>query len=166
MEGINFQKQIIWLPASITEEERKKLREHNRLTDVYNVLGRVGVETIGNNPSYFQEIDVPVWKSLNLLLTYTGEQVEMLRKGFDKGRNMDYRWHIYMENDWLYLERSWTDFVAYKIHFSLKDGMYVVDEAYTGLSSEEGSATVTENTYHQNMVDEILKSNIFHPDNL
>ncbi|MVN22555.1 hypothetical protein [Mucilaginibacter arboris] len=56
-------------------------------------------------------IDKPI--QLKISLKFNDEQFSKLIKGLIP-REMEDKWFIYFENDWLYFHRSWTGFGVYK----------------------------------------------------
>lgn len=52
-----------------------------------------------------------------------------LIKGF-KPHDMDERWFMYVEEDWIYLHRSWTGFCIFKAKIEIKADGYVLTMLY------------------------------------
>ena len=56
-------------------------------------------------------------KSLAVQRTFSPRELETLRDGFIP-RDMDDRWLMFMEGDWLYIHRSWSGIGIYQVRFS------------------------------------------------
>jgi hypothetical protein len=73
---------------------------------------------------------------LQLNLRFSDRQFFELKKGFIP-RDMDDRWFIYCENEWLYFHRSWTGLGFYKAKLNKTDEGYSIDELWTERNNVE-----------------------------
>src|SRR5215510_462114 len=78
--------------------------------------------------------------TLPLERTFTDEEYELIRKGVIP-KSMDDRWFIFLEDDVLYLHRSWTGFCVYQVSFKKDGAQYRVVEALINRDPSQGSAT-------------------------
>jgi uncharacterized protein (DUF1810 family) len=67
---------------------------------------------------------------IQLNLRFSDRHFFELKKGFIP-RDMDDRWFIYYENEWLYFHRSWTGLGFYKVKLNKTDEGYSIDELWT-----------------------------------
>ena len=72
--------------------------------------------------------------------TFTREEYDVIARGLVPG-DMDDRWFIFLENNQLYLHRSWTGTCIYQITFDRTDSdSIVVTEALVNRDPEEYKA--------------------------
>lgn len=68
-------------------------------------------------------------KQLHVEKTYSGEEYAGIAMGLIP-MQMEDRWFMFLEDDWLYLHRSWTGNMIYKVRFEpIADG-YRIAEAW------------------------------------
>lgn len=60
---------------------------------------------------------------------FTDTEMDLIRQGYIP-EEMEEKWFIYVEGNWLYLHRSWTGFCIYMVRFEEQDGRFVVAEAW------------------------------------
>jgi hypothetical protein len=51
--------------------------------------------------------------------------------------NMEEKWFIYFEDEWLYCHRSWTGFCIYQLRLEKNDDGYKVSEAWVNRDSKQ-----------------------------
>lgn len=52
-------------------------------------------------------------------------------------REMEDKWFIFLEGDWLYLHRSWTGTCVYKVQLQQKEGKYIATDALVNRNPEQ-----------------------------
>jgi hypothetical protein len=52
-------------------------------------------------------------------------------------RDMDDRWFIYLEGEWLYLHRSWTGFCIYQVRLEAVGNSYRIAESWVNKDREQ-----------------------------
>lgn len=67
---------------------------------------------------------------------FTPEVFERVRMGFTPGGTDD-RWFAFLEDDWLYLHRSWTGFCVYWLRVAETPTGYFVQEAWANRNSKQ-----------------------------
>ena len=60
---------------------------------------------------------------------YTAAEFEKISRGTIPP-DMDSRWFIFLENNVLYIHRSWTGMGIYEVHFEKEGDLYKVSEAW------------------------------------
>lgn len=60
-------------------------------------------------------------------LTLTPEHFAKLQMGFIP-ENMDDRWFVYFDNDWVYLHRSWTGYETFRAKIQTENDRYTIRE--------------------------------------
>jgi len=55
--------------------------------------------------------------------------------------SMDDKWFIFLEDNWLYLHRSWTGSCIYKVKFEQDQGSYMVSEAWVNRDRNQYNST-------------------------
>ena len=73
---------------------------------------------------------------LNVQRVYTAEEYEQIALGFIP-QEMEDKWSIFLEDDRLYLHRSWTGFCTYEVHLSAHDGQHTIVAAWVSRDSEQ-----------------------------
>jgi len=66
--------------------------------------------------------------TLSYRQNFSSDEFERMSLGF-LPRDMDDKWFIYMENNTLYLHRSWTGFCIYQVKLKADAEMYTVQSA-------------------------------------
>ena len=66
---------------------------------------------------------------LNIGRTFSTEEYERIKLGLVP-QEMEDKWFILLESDWLYFHRSWTGFCIYQLQFVLKPEGYSIAEAW------------------------------------
>lgn len=69
-------------------------------------------------------------------LKLTQEHFEKLQVGF-MPRNMDDRWFVYFENDWIYFHRSWTGYEIFKAQIYQDNNGYFVKDFWVESNTEK-----------------------------
>jgi hypothetical protein len=77
---------------------------------------------------------------LSLEHRYTPEEFEAIGRGFVP-ENMDDKWFIYLEQDWLYLHRSWTGLCIFQARFERAGNGHRIAEAWVNRDSEQYNST-------------------------
>ena len=62
---------------------------------------------------------------LNIERTFTDQEYSLISKGLIP-EQMEDKWFIFMENDILFLHRSWTGFCIYEVHFDSQHAIRAV----------------------------------------
>lgn len=68
--------------------------------------------------------------------TFSPDEYRQLRRGF-ASRDMDDRWFIFLEDDWLYFHRSWTGYCIYQVRLEASDECYAGVEAWVNRNPEQ-----------------------------
>ena len=78
--------------------------------------------------------------SLSLERAFTEEEYELIRHGVVP-EAMENKWFIFLEEDVLYIHRSWTGFCIYQVGFKKEGAQYRIAEALVNRDSDQYSAT-------------------------
>lgn len=79
-------------------------------------------------------IDNP--KRIDIDLLFTDKQFSKLIKGFIP-QQMEDKWFIYYENEWLYFHRSWTGYGIYKAKLNKVNEGYSIKEFWAERNQEK-----------------------------
>ncbi len=79
-------------------------------------------------------IDYPI--RIGISLHFTDEQFSELKKGFIPYQ-MEEKWFIYFEDDWLYFHRSWTGYGFYKAQILKVEEGYTIKEFWVERNQEK-----------------------------
>ena len=71
---------------------------------------------------------------------FSFEEYEQISLGLNP-RQMEDKWFIFLEDDWLYLHRSWTGMCVYKVQLQQKEGKYIVTDALVNRDPEQYPVT-------------------------
>jgi len=77
-------------------------------------------------------IDTP--KRIKVDLIFTQPQFEELIKGLIP-RQMENKWFIYYEDEWIYFHRSWTGFGVYKAKLEKNGSNYLISEFWVEINT-------------------------------
>ncbi|HYF63443.1 MAG TPA: hypothetical protein VD886_11555 [Herpetosiphonaceae bacterium] len=66
---------------------------------------------------------------LRIRKTYTPDEYHQICLGI-AAKDMDDKWNAYVEDDWLYIHRSWTRFCIFEVQFALTHEGYAIAEAW------------------------------------
>lgn len=80
-----------------------------------------------------EPIDNP--KRIDIALYFTDRQFSKLTKGIIP-QQMEDKWFIFYENEWLYFHRSWSGFGIYKAHLIKEQDGYLVKEFWAERNQE------------------------------
>lgn len=75
-------------------------------------------------------------EEIGLRLQLDDAQFAVLRRGLIP-RDMDDRWFIFVEDDWLYIHRSWTGACIFAVQFCDKDRGAEVASAWASRDTEQ-----------------------------
>lgn len=79
-------------------------------------------------------------KKLAFTRTFSSTEYQRLQVGFIPDE-MEDKWFIYMEKDWLYFHRSWTGICIYQIRLKRTKGKYEVIETWVNRDPEQYTNT-------------------------
>ncbi len=80
---------------------------------------------------------IPDLKSkLEIDKVFTKPEYECLSWGLIP-KEMEDKWFIYLEDNWLYFHRSWTGFCIYQLHLEKIDDNYKVASAWVNRDSKQ-----------------------------
>lgn len=79
-------------------------------------------------------------KELGFRREFTVEEYNRLARGLIP-REMEDKWFIFLEADYLYFHRSWTGFLIYQLRFKEEGDKYLVDEALVNRDSTQYKGT-------------------------
>ncbi len=74
--------------------------------------------------------------TLDFKRTFSQGETACLRQGFVP-RDMDDRWFIFLEDDWLYFHRSWTGFCVFQVRLEPAGDGYTVAETWACRDPEQ-----------------------------
>jgi len=74
--------------------------------------------------------------ALHLKRVFSCEEYERISWGCIP-RDMDDRWFIYLEGEWLHLHRSWTGFCIYQVRLEAVGSSYRIAEAWVNRDREQ-----------------------------
>ncbi|MEI7989939.1 MAG: hypothetical protein WCI88_12950 [Chloroflexota bacterium] len=72
--------------------------------------------------------------------SFTNQEFALLSAGLIP-KDMEDRWFIFMDGDWLYFHRSWSGFCVYQIRFEQEGEIYVVVKAIANRDPEQYRGT-------------------------
>ena len=78
--------------------------------------------------------------ALSFERAFTEEEYELIRQGVIP-EEMENKWFIFVEEDVLYVHRSWTGFCMYQVRLKKEGAEYRVVEAFANRDSNQYSAT-------------------------
>lgn len=90
------------------------------------------------NSSIFDLIPIDKPAPIKISLFFNAEQFSKLVKGIIP-QQMEDKWFIYYENDWLFLHRSWTGFGIYKAQILKENEYYFIKEFWVERNIEKYS---------------------------
>jgi ADP-ribosylglycohydrolase len=93
-------------------------------------MSEIASKTVWQN----QPIDSP--KRIDIDLKFTERQFLKLSRGLIP-RQMEDKWFIYFENEWLYFHRSWTGFGLYKAKINSEKDGYSIKEFWAERNQEK-----------------------------
>lgn len=79
-------------------------------------------------------------KRLTFTRAYSPTEYRHLQMGFVPDE-MEDKWFIYMEKDWLYFHRSWTGICVYQVRLARAKGGYEVIETWVNRDPEQYTNT-------------------------
>lgn len=79
-------------------------------------------------------IDNP--KRIDIHLQFTAEQFTKLTAGLIP-EEMEDKWFVFFENNWLFFHRSWTGYGYYKAQIIKKQDFYIINEFWTERNQEK-----------------------------
>ena len=109
------------------------------------------------------------WNSLQINILLDQTDYDKIVAGYDFGTNMDHKWRIIFENNWLTFNRSWANDPIYKLYIRKLGNNYITDQAQTthDLDSVDIHKSFKEvNNYHLLFIGALLESHIFNPDSI
>ena len=83
-----------------------------------------------------KDIDDP--KNINLKISFTPRQFHLIKQGLIP-KQMEDKWFIFYENNFLYMHRSWTGFGMYKAEIINKGRFYAIDEFIAERNKDKNS---------------------------
>ena len=94
------------------------------------------------NRESFQEVSsLPAaHKALEWKREFTGAEYDRIARGLIP-RGMDDRWFIFLEDEQLYIHRSWTGFLIYQVRFERDGEKYVVAQVLVNRDPTQYRAT-------------------------
>jgi hypothetical protein len=72
---------------------------------------------------------------IKIELVFSQEQYEKIKKGLIP-QEMEDKWFIFFEDDWLYFHRSWTGLGIYKAEIKENNGRYCINEFFVERNAE------------------------------
>jgi len=91
---------------------------------------------IANRNSHKAEKMPEAKAPLHLQRIFSNEEYERMSFGCVP-RDMDERWFIYLDGEWLYFHRSWTGFCIYQVHLEKVGDSYRVAEAWVNRDRQQ-----------------------------
>ena len=79
-------------------------------------------------------------KKLKVTKRYSAEDFARIAHGLIP-EEMEQRWFVFFEKDWLYLHRSWTGICIYKVRLAPKDGQFEIAEVWANRDPEQFTQT-------------------------
>jgi hypothetical protein len=71
---------------------------------------------------------------------YTVAEYQQIARGFIP-QQMEDKWFIFLEGDWLHMHRSWTGVCVFKVRFREHDGGYAIAEVWVNRDPEQYGGT-------------------------
>lgn len=79
---------------------------------------------------------------LHLQRTYSPEEYQLITFGLSGQKYItDDKWFIFLEGDWLYFHRSWTDICVYQMRLEKEGDSYLVAEVWVNRDSSQYGST-------------------------
>ncbi len=131
-EAIDFTRDFLWLDDYVIEVEKNILLENN-------FLCKLQLINLEKNPGSLdtkfynlkeQKIEEPV--KMDFKIVFSEREFEKIKQGYNnKETGMDERWKFVYHESQLYIIRSWTNWVAYKLRFQKQNNKYICTDAYS-----------------------------------
>lgn len=77
-------------------------------------------------------------ETLPLRLSFNEEEFQSLQQGLIPIQ-MEDKWFIFYEEEWLYFHRSWTGFCAFQVRVEKVDAKYITAEAWVARQNDSDS---------------------------
>lgn len=89
------------------------------------------------NRSSWKVLPMPAAREeIDLRLQFDDAQFAVLRRGLIP-RDMDDRWFMFVEDDWLFIHRSWTGACIFAAQFRAQDGGVEVTNAWASRNADQ-----------------------------
>ena len=88
---------------------------------------------------------------------FSQEEYEQISRGAIPW-DMDHKWLIFLEEDWLYYYRGWSPFCIYQCRLEKRGDMYEIAEAWVNRDSNQYQRTddVADATLMRRLIDDVL----------
>ena len=97
---------------------------------------------------------------IDLALTFDKSEFEKI-KGGHKPNDMDDRWFIYSDNNWIYFHRSWTGDCIFKIMIEkIDDNRYSTKECW--VERDEKKYTIKDDNENRELIRQLIKDKLLH----
>ena len=100
-------------------------------------------------------------QALYLALNFTADEAQGIRRGCIP-RDMDDKWSIFVEDDWLYFHRSWTGLCIFAVR---------LEPTSAGVQIREGWASRDPEQYHgsdaageRKLIESLIRNRLLAPD--
>jgi hypothetical protein len=93
--------------------------------------------------------------------SFSSREFDIIRRGLSP-QQMEDKWRIHMEGDWLHFDRSWTSITIYRIRFARPGDRHDVVEARINANREEFRRNTDE--YEAALLDFLIRRLLLHQD--
>jgi hypothetical protein len=84
----------------------------------------------------WENIPIDTSKKIFVELNFSQEQYTKMKRGLIP-HEMEDKWFIFFENNWLYFHRSWTGYGIYKAEIKENNGRYCINEFFVERNKEK-----------------------------
>lgn len=123
-DAIDFSQEFVWIDDDVMEAEKKVLLENNAFCNLHEVNLRKRPDSLINLTKVDYSRGLWNWQKIDLEISFSEAEMELIKKGFHSDKGMDERWRFAFYDDTLYIMRHWTGWVNYKLQFNFSKGKY------------------------------------------
>lgn len=141
------------LESKLSAEERIRHNElklknaKEKLIMQENLAPKVEEKKVATRSSW-EIFPMDAVKQIDISLNFNQEQFEKIKRGFIP-HQMEEKWFIFYENEWLYFHRSWTGIGMYKAQIKKLNSEYLINEFFVQSSSDKYVAGTDEHERQQ-----------------
>lgn len=150
-DAIDFTNDFVWFDDYVMSGERKVLLEENAFFRLHEINLRDKPDQLANMIDIDYGESSWCWQKMDLEISFSEDEFEMIKKGFHSDKGMDERWRFEFQDDTLYIMRHWTAWINYKLKFRFAKGKYTSTDVYmSNLVSQQktGDATPAEKNWN------------------
>lgn len=150
-DAIDFSQEFAWIDDYVMDAEKKVLLENNSFCNLHEVNLKDKPDLLASLMDLDYSRGLWNWQKIDLEISFSKEEMELIKKGFHSDKGMDEKWKLTFYDDTLYIMRHWTGWVNYKLQFNFSKGKYTsINVCLANLASENktGETTFQEKNWH------------------